>query len=80
MPNSIILDQYRNPGNPLAHYDTTAEEILQQAGGHVDMVVLTAGTGGTVTGIARKLKEKCPDCKVKKIFYANFIYKKKNSF
>ncbi len=64
MPNSIILDQYRNPGNPLAHYDTTAEEILTQAGGHVDMVVLSAGTGGTVTGIGRKLKEKCPDCKV----------------
>lgn len=64
VPNSIILDQYRNPGNPLAHYDTTAEEILAQAGGHVDMVVLTAGTGGTVTGIGRKLKEKCPDCKI----------------
>ncbi len=64
MPNSIILDQYRNPGNPLAHYDTTAEEILAQAGGHVDMVVLSAGTGGTVTGIGRKLKEKCPECKV----------------
>jgi cystathionine beta-synthase len=64
VPNSIILDQYRNPGNPLAHYDTTAEEILTQAGGHVDMVVLSAGTGGTVTGIGRKLKEKCPDCKV----------------
>ena len=77
MPNSIILDQYRNPGNPLAHYDTTAEEILQQAGGHVDMVVLTAGTGGTVTGIGRKLKEKCPDCKVKKSSYTNFTYLKK---
>ncbi len=64
VPNSIILDQYRNPGNPLAHYDTTAEEILTQAGGQVDMVVLSAGTGGTVTGIGRKLKEKCPDCKV----------------
>merc|ERR1719245_57841 len=62
IPNSIILDQYRNPGNPLAHYDTTAEEIIEQCGGKVDMVVLGAGTGGTVTGIGRKLKEKCPDC------------------
>jgi len=62
VPNSIILDQYRNPGNPLAHYDTTAEEILAQCGGKVDMVVMGAGTGGTVTGIGRKLKEKCPDC------------------
>lgn len=62
IPNSIILDQYRNPSNPLAHYDTTAEEILQQTGGRVHMVVMGAGTGGTVTGVGRKLKEKCPDC------------------
>merc|ERR1712066_325709 len=64
MPNSIILDQYRNPGNPLAHYDTTAEEIIQQCGGKVDMVVLGAGTGGTISGIGRKLKEHWPDCQV----------------
>lgn len=62
IPNAIILDQYRNPGNPLAHYDTTAEEILYQCDGKVDMVVLGAGTGGTVTGIGRKIKEKCPSC------------------
>merc|ERR1719438_444629 len=62
IPNSIILDQYRNPGNPLAHYDTTAEEILAQCGGKVDMVVMGAGTGGTVSGIGRKMKEKCPEC------------------
>merc|ERR1719300_1114183 len=64
LPNSIILDQYRNPGNPLAHYDTTAEEIITQCGGKVDMVVLGAGTGGTITGLGRKLKEKCPECVV----------------
>lgn len=64
IPNSIILDQYRNPGNPLAHYDTTAEEIIEQCGGKVDMMVLGAGTGGTVTGIGRKIKEKCPECVV----------------
>ena len=62
IPNSIILDQYRNPGNPLAHYDITAEEILAQCGGKVDMMVLGAGTGGTISGIGRKLKEKCPEC------------------
>jgi len=62
IPNSIILDQYRNPGNPLAHYDTTAEEIIEQCGGKVDMVVLGTGTGGTACGIGKKLKEKCPDC------------------
>uniref|UniRef100_A0A8C3QVX4 Cystathionine beta-synthase n=1 Tax=Cyanoderma ruficeps TaxID=181631 RepID=A0A8C3QVX4_9PASS len=64
IPNSHILDQYRNPSNPLAHYDTTAEEILEQCEGKVHMVVIGSGTGGTITGVARKLKEKCPECKV----------------
>ncbi|NXF19217.1 CBS synthase, partial [Rhodinocichla rosea] len=56
--------QYRNPSNPLAHYDTTAEEILEQCEGKVHMVVIGSGTGGTITGVARKLKEKCPECKI----------------
>jgi cysteine synthase len=56
--------QYCNPSNPLAHYDGTAEEILAACDGRVDMVVCGAGTGGTIAGIARKMKEKCPDCKV----------------
>lgn len=60
-PNSHILDQYGNPSNPLAHYDTTAEEILEQCGGKLDAVVVSAGTGGTITGIARKLKERLPN-------------------
>ncbi|XP_020829546.1 cystathionine beta-synthase isoform X1 [Phascolarctos cinereus] len=64
IPNSHILDQYRNASNPLAHYDSTAEEILQQCDGKLDMLVASAGTGGTITGIARKLKEKCPGCKI----------------
>nr|XP_060496529.1 cystathionine beta-synthase isoform X2 [Panthera onca] len=64
IPNSHILDQYRNASNPLAHYDATAEEILQQCDGKLDMLVASAGTGGTITGVARKLKEKCPGCKV----------------
>ncbi|KAM9695773.1 cystathionine beta-synthase [Trichechus inunguis] len=64
IPNSHILDQYRNASNPLAHYDTTAEEILRQCDGKLDMLVASAGTGGTITGIARKLKEKCPGCKI----------------
>ncbi|XP_077524681.1 cystathionine beta-synthase isoform X2 [Amblyomma americanum] len=64
IPNAVILDQYRNPGNPLAHYDTTAEEILEQCGGHVDMVVMGAGTGGTATGVARKLKERLPNVQI----------------
>jgi cystathionine beta-synthase len=61
LPNSHILDQYGNPSNPLAHYDGTAEEILEQCDGKLDMVVIGAGTGGTITGIARKLKERLPD-------------------
>ncbi|XP_043928172.1 cystathionine beta-synthase isoform X2 [Protopterus annectens] len=64
IPNSHILDQYRNPSNPLAHYDSTAEEIIQQCDGKIDMLVAGAGTGGTITGIARKLKEKCPSCTI----------------
>ncbi|RHY24396.1 hypothetical protein DYB25_012652 [Aphanomyces astaci] len=58
--NSHILDQYTNPSNPLAHYDQTAEEILESCGGVVDMLVISAGTGGTITGTAKKIKEKCP--------------------
>uniref|UniRef100_A0A7N6FBN1 Cystathionine beta-synthase n=1 Tax=Anabas testudineus TaxID=64144 RepID=A0A7N6FBN1_ANATE len=64
IPNSHILDQYRNPSNPLAHYDTTAEEILEQCDGKLDMLVAGAGTGGTLTGVARKLKERCPNVKI----------------
>jgi cystathionine beta-synthase len=64
IPNSHILDQYANPSNPLAHYDGTAEEILEQCEGKIDMIVMTAGTGGTLSGIARKIKERLPNCKI----------------
>lgn len=63
-PDSVIMDQYRNVGNPLAHYDGTAEEILYQMENNVDMVVCGAGTGGTICGIGRKIKEKLPNCEV----------------
>jgi len=62
IPNSHIMDQYSNPSNPMVHYEETAEEILYQCDGKVDMIVIGAGTGGTITGIGRKIKEKCPDC------------------
>jgi cystathionine beta-synthase len=64
LPNAHILDQYANVSNPKAHYENTAEEILAQTDGHVDYVVVSAGTGGTITGIARKIKEKVPHCRI----------------
>ncbi|CDW54588.1 cystathionine beta synthase [Trichuris trichiura] len=60
IPDAIILDQYRNLGNSIAHYDQTAEEILDQCNGSIDMLVAGAGTGGSVTGIGRKIKERLP--------------------
>lgn len=48
--------------NPLAHYDGTAAEILEACDNKVDMVVVGAGTGGTITGIARRIKEVNPSC------------------
>lgn len=62
--NSHILDQYSNPNNPLAHYHGTGQEIFDQCGGKVDYVFIGVGTGGTITGVARKLKELNPDIKV----------------
>lgn len=64
IPHSHILDQYTNESNPLAHYEGTAEEILFQCDGRLDMVVCGAGTGGTISGIARKIKERLPHVKI----------------
>ena len=55
--DSVILDQYTNPANPGAHYKYTATEIWEQSGQKVDMFVAGAGTGGTISGCAKKLKE-----------------------
>ncbi|VDN55802.1 unnamed protein product [Dracunculus medinensis] len=59
---AIILDQFQNICNPLAHYENTAEEILYALDDHVDMYVAGTGTGGTLTGAAYKIKEICPNC------------------
>ena len=63
-PHSHILDQYANPENPQIHYLTTAQEIWNDLNGKVDMVVISAGTGGTITGVARRLKELNPSIKI----------------
>ncbi|CAG9565488.1 unnamed protein product [Danaus chrysippus] len=62
IPDAVLLDQYNNVCNPLAHYDGTAEEILWSLDNDVDMVVIGAGTCGTISGVAHKIKEKCPKC------------------
>ncbi len=64
IPDAYILDQYSNPANPRAHYETTAQEILDDLEGKVDMVVVGAGTGGTITGIAKRMKEANPNIKI----------------
>nr|HEX4314155.1 cystathionine beta-synthase [Kofleriaceae bacterium] len=64
IPNSHILDQYANPSNPLAHEEGTGAEIVEQTGGKIDAVVMTAGTGGTITGVARAVKKAVPTCKI----------------
>jgi cystathionine beta-synthase len=64
IPNAHILDQYSNPSNPAAHEDGTGREIIDQCGGKLDAVVMTAGTGGTITGVARVIKREVPGCKI----------------
>lgn len=64
IPNSHILDQYVNPANPNVHYLKTAQEILDDAGEGLAMVVISVGTGGAITGVAKKIKEINPQVKI----------------
>ncbi len=64
LPNAHILDQYGNDDNPKAHEEGTGREILDQTGGKLDAVVASAGTGGTITGIARVIKRELPSCQI----------------
>src|SRR5437867_2958874 len=64
IPNSIFPNQYENPANAQAHYETTGPEIWEQTEGKVTHVVIGVGTGGTITGVARFLKEKNPNIQV----------------
>lgn len=63
-PGSLIPDQFGNPANAMAHEKTTAPEILRDLDGEVDFFVSAVGTGGTLTGVGRALKQACPSCKV----------------
>ncbi len=64
IPNSVYLNQYDNPANASAHYASTGPEIWEQTSGKITHFIATAGTGGTISGTARYLKEKNPDIKI----------------
>jgi cystathionine beta-synthase len=63
-PNAVLADQFYNQANPQAHYDTTGPELWEQSEGRITHFVAAAGTGGTITGVGRYLKEKNPNIKI----------------
>ncbi len=63
-PGAILANQYHNPSNPVAHYHSTGPEIWEQTGGEIDALVVPMGTGGTISGTGRYLKEKKPGIKI----------------
>lgn len=64
IPGGFKPDQYSNMANPQAHYDATAPEIFEQTGGELDAIVISVGTGGTISGVGRWFHEHAPDVKI----------------
>jgi cystathionine beta-synthase len=74
IPGGFKPDQYSNRANPQAHYDTTAPEIWKQTGGELDAIVISAGTGGTISGVGRWFHEHAPDVKIVAVDPEGSIY------
>ena len=64
IPNAVLADQFYNPANPEAHYSTTGPELWEQTEGRITHFVAAAGTGGTISGVGKFLKEKNPNIKI----------------
>ena len=73
-PDAVLANQYHNPSNPKAHMLSTGPEIWEQTGGELDAIVVAMGTGGTITGLGKYLKEKKPSIKVVGVDPVGSIY------
>ncbi len=73
-PNSFYANQYANPENPASHYRTTGPEIWRQTGGRIDALIVAAGTGGTISGAGRYLKERMPAVRIVAVDPVGSVY------